>query len=254
MENLSAVIITYNEEKNITRCIESLQEVADEIVIVDSFSTDKTKEICQKFNVSFFENKFDGYSEQKNYANSLAKNDFILSIDADEALSPELKKSILEEKEKNFSAKAYCFNRLTYYCGKKIKHSGWYPDTKTRIWHKEHGKWEGLLHEKIEFKNEINVKFLRGDLLHYSFHTISQHVAQINKFSEIGAKEAFLKEKKYNLFTVLIKSKWKFIKDFIFKAGFLDGYYGYVICRLSAQATFIKYIKLKELYKKSETS
>ena len=249
MEKITAVIITYNEEKNIQKCLDSLKDVADEIVVVDSFSEDKTKEICLKNNVSFYQNIFAGYSEQKNYANSLAKNEYIFSIDADEELSPELKESILLEKEKGFPEKVYEINRLVFYCGKKIQHTDWYPDIKLRLWKKELGEWEGLLHENVILKNKIKAKLLKGRLYHYTFHTISQHLAQIDKFTEIGAQDAFLKKKRVNIFMIYIKSEWKFISSYFFRLGFIDGYYGYVICRLSAQATFIKYIKLRELNK-----
>ncbi len=252
MKKISAVIITFNEEKNIKRCLDSLNNVADEIVVVDSFSTDKTEEICSEYkNVSFYQNPFTDYSQQKNYANSLAKNEFILSIDADEAISPELKNSILEEKEKGFPENAYLFSRLVFYCGKKIRFTDWYPDVKLRLWKKEIGKWEGALHENVQLNQNIKPFLLKGALYHYTFHTIAQHIAQINKFTEIGAEVAFKKNKKVSLPMIYLKSEWKFISSYFLRLGFLDGYYGYVICRLSAQATFIKYIKLRELNKNS---
>ena len=153
---LTAVIITKNEEFNISRCLQSLKDVADEIVVVDSFSTDSTEEICKSFNVRFVQQEWLGYSEQKNFANSLASNDWIFSIDADEVLSDELKKSILELKNKNISDdNVFSMNRLTNYCGHWIRHCGWYPDRKIRIWNRKVGKWQGEIHETIEFLTEI---------------------------------------------------------------------------------------------------
>lgn len=249
---ISAVIITFNEEKNIKKCLDSLTGIADEIVVVDSFSIDKTKEICLTYkDVVFHQNPFGDYSQQKNYANSLANNEFILSIDADEVISPELGKSILTEKENDFPEDAYLFSRLVFYCGKKIRYTDWYPDVKLRLWKKDVGKWEGELHETVHLNNSGKPKLLKGALNHYTFHAIAQHIAQINKFTEIGAEVAFKKNKKVNILMVYFKSEWKFISSYFLRLGFLDGYYGYVICRLSAQATFIKYIKLRELHKNS---
>ena len=141
---ISAVIISHNEERNIRRCLESVQSVADEIVVVDSLSEDKTEEICNEFNVKFVKQQWLGYSEQKNLANNLATNDWILSIDADEELSEELKKSILELKNNNISDdNVFSMNRLTNYCGHWIRHCGWYPDRKIRIWNRNVGMWKG---------------------------------------------------------------------------------------------------------------
>ncbi len=254
MVKISVVIITFNEEKNIARCIKSVQDIANEIIVLDSFSTDKTKEICSSFKVNFVQHKFDGHIQQKNRAAELANFNLILSLDADEALSDELKKSILKIKE-NPQFDGYYFNRLTNYCGKWIYHCGWYPDKKLRLWKKGKAKWGGINpHDRIILKENSTKKYLKGDLLHYSYYSIEQHIEQINKFTKIGAQSAFSKKKKANIFIIYFKSKWKFISAFFFRLGFLDGYYGYVICRLSAQATFIKYIKLRELHKESETN
>jgi len=246
---LSVVIITYNEEKNIKRCLESVKNIADEIVVIDSFSTDNTENICKEYNAIFFKQKWLGYSKQKNFANSLTKNDLVFSIDADEALSPELEKSITEIKNSDNESKAYKISRLTNYCGKWIKHCGWYPDAKLRIWNKNDGAWKGELHEEVVFYNKPEVINLHGDMFHYSYYSINQHIAQFNSFTEIGAEEAFKKGKKSNIFIIITKGVWKFIRDYFFKLGFLDGYYGFVICSLSAQATFAKYLKLRELNK-----
>jgi len=248
---LSVVIITFNEEKNIELCLKSLSNIADEIIVVDSFSTDNTEKICKQYNVKFFNKKWLGYSEQKNYANSLATNNLIFSIDADEVVSSELEKSIIKIKLSVKKGKAYKVNRLTNYCGKWIKHCGWYPDTKLRIWFKNEGKWEGELHEEIILNSSTKILTLKGDLHHYSYHSIEQHISQFNKFTDIGAKEAFKRGKKSNLFIAIYKSVWKFNRDYIFKLGFLDGYYGFVICALSSQATFAKYLKLREIIKNS---
>ena len=166
---ISAVIITKNEERNIRRCLESVKDVVDEIVVVDSLSTDATEEICRGYNVKFVKQQWLGYSDQKNYANGLASNDWILSIDADEQLSEELKTSINEIKKNDISEdKVFSMNRLTNYCGKWIRHCGWYPDKKIRIWNRNVGSWSGEIHETIVFSAKTNEILLEGDLLHYS--------------------------------------------------------------------------------------
>ena len=166
MVEISAVIITFNEERNIERCLESLIGVVDEIVIVDSYSTDRTEEICRKYNVHFIKHRFTGYSEQKNWAILQARSPYILSLDADEALSEELKSSILRVKN-NWTHNGYYFNRLTNYCGKWIRHTSWYPSRKLRLWDSRLGSWGGLdVHEKYFLQKGASRQFLKGDLLY----------------------------------------------------------------------------------------
>lgn len=249
MVKLSVVIITFNEEKNIARCLRSLEDIADEIIVVDSYSTDKTAEICKSFNVKFLSHPFEGHIQQKNYAVSQALYPHILSLDADEALSPTLKSSILTIK-KSWEKDGYEFNRLTNYCGKWVKYAGWYPDTKLRLWKKEKGKWGGTNpHDKVIMDKDSSVGFLKGDLLHYSYHTIAQHIAQINYFSDIMAKEAFLKGKKASIIKLALSPGFVFIKKYFFQLGFTGGWEGFTICINSAFASFSKYIKLRELHK-----
>lgn len=247
MNSISATVITFNEERNIGRCLESLAGVADEIIVVDSFSTDRTEEICARHGVRFFKHPFAGYTDQKNIAIEKASNRWILSLDADEALSEELKESILKVKESP-EADAYEFNRLTNYCGKWIRHGSWYPDRKVRLIDRSKGKWTGgSLHEQLLPDPNAKLKHLPGDLLHYSYYSIEDHISQVNKFTTIGARNAFEKGKKPGWFDFLIKPLFKFVRDYIFKGGFRDGYYGFVIARISAHATYLKYAKLKEL-------
>lgn len=246
---ISCVIITYNEERNIERCINSVKKVVDDILVVDSYSSDRTKEICLSMGVRFIEHDFEGHIEQKNFALSQAQYPYVLSLDADEALSEKLKESILDVRN-NWTSDGYYFNRLTNYCGKWIRHCGWYPDKKLRLWDSRQGRWTGINpHDRYEMREGSKKRFIKGDLLHYSFFTISQHIDQVNKFTEIGANEAVALGRKSNVFKILINPFWKFIRDYFFKLGFLDGYYGFVICLISAHATFIKYVKMKELQK-----
>ena len=250
MKKISTVIITYNEERDIERCLLSLKNISDEIIVVDSFSKDRTKEICTGHDTRFFEREFLGYSDQKNFGNTQAKHLYILSIDADEVLSPDLEKSILEFKKNKNSLEAYSFNRLTNYCGKWIKHCGWYPDAKLRLWKKSLGGWEGEIHEEVKLDTETKIGHLNGDLFHYSYHSIAQHVNQANKFTDYTAAEAHRRGKKASLFKIMFNPIWKFKRDYIFKGGFMDGYYGFIVCAISAFATFLKYTKLRQISKK----
>ncbi|MFT6970527.1 MAG: glycosyltransferase involved in cell wall biosynthesis [Roseivirga sp.] len=249
MTPISAVIITFNEERNIGRCLDSLEGVVEDIVVVDSFSTDKTETICREKGVRFVQNAFGGYIEQKNYALTQSKYDHVLSMDADEALSAELKDSVLKAKN-NFIATGYEMNRLTNYCGKWIHHTGWYPDKKLRLFDKRKARWAGRNpHDKCELNKGSMTARLTGDLLHYSFYTIDQHLDTINKFSSIKAQVLYERGKKARWYNFIVNPAFRFFRDMIIKGGFRDGFYGYVIARNSAHSVFLKYAKLKDLYR-----
>jgi len=251
MIKLSVVIITYNEEQNIARCLDSVKEVADEIVVLDSFSTDRTKEISETYGVKFFAHKFDGYIEQKNRVTTFASSPYVLSLDADEVLSETLKKSVLKAKQ-NWDADGFTFNRLTNYCGTWIHHCGWYPDRKLRLFDSRKGGWAGSNpHDKYEMDEGSVIKHLEGDLLHYSYHSIEQHHQQVENFTTIVANSDFKNGKKAPLLKVWFSPVIKFIRDYFILLGFLDGKAGFTICRISAGATFKKYSKLRDLYKKN---
>ncbi len=250
MPQLSVVIITYNEEKNIGRCLDSIKEIADDIVVVDSYSIDKTEEICKAKGARFVLHKFEGHIEQKNWAITQAKYPHILSLDADEALDEVLKRSILEIKN-NWNFDGYSVNRLTNYCGKWIYHCGWYPDRKLRLWDSRLGKWGGVNpHDKYELDSSTSTTTkLKGDILHYSYYTIEGHKRQTDKFTSISAKALYDKGKKVSWIKLYISPIVKFIQSYLMKLGILDGYYGFQICKISAHSTFLKYSKLKKLYK-----
>jgi len=246
MTKISAVIITFNEEENIGRCIDSIKDIADEIIVVDSWSTDNTASICKEKGVRFIETEWMGYSATKNYGNSLAVYPYILSIDADEALSEPLQQSILAVKE-NLSFDAYHINRMTNYCGHWLKHL-WYPDKKIRLFMKDKAEWNGAtIHEELKLKKNSAIGHLKGDLLHYSFPTIDKHFATSRKYSILKAQQGHEKGEKVTFFNVLFAPVSKFIGEYIFKKGFMDGYYGFVACSVSAMAAFVKYIRLHEL-------
>jgi len=250
MIQLSVVIITFNEEKNIGRCLDSVREIADDVVVVDSFSGDKTEDICRSKNVRFIQHKFEGHVEQKNWAISQAKFPHVLSLDADEELSEELKKSILAVK-RNWIREGYYMNRLTNYCGKWIYHCGWYPDRKLRLWDSRKGKFGGVNpHDKYEMMEGDKVTgFITGDILHYSYNTQEDHYRQVEYFTGIASRALFNQGKKVNILVIYISPIVKFIRDYIVKLGFLDGIAGFTISRISAYATYLKYRKLQALLK-----
>ena len=247
---LSVVIIAYNEERSIARCLESVKDLADEIIVVDSFSTDKTVDICTARGAKVIQHRFDGHIQQKNYALEQATFQHALSLDADEVLSDELRTSIASVKS-DWRHDGYRMNRLTNYCGAWIRHGGWYPDRKIRLFDKRKGKWTGMNpHDRYELNDPQHaIGSLRGDIMHYSYNSISDHIKQVDYFTEISAKVLFEQRKKSSLVRQIISPTFRFVRDYFFNCGFLDGYYGFVICMISSHAVFLKYAKLRELWK-----
>lgn len=251
MIQLSAVIITFNEEKNIERCLKSLLPVADEIVVLDSFSTDATEEICKRYGVKFFKQKFAGYVEQKNDVLKFASFHYRLSLDADEALSDELTQSILELK-KNWKDDAYSFNRLTNYCGQWIRHCGWYPDRKVRLFTADAGSWKGEdIHEKFELNPGKTKSHVNGDLLHYSYYTVAEHEKQLIKYANIAASAMYRQRISSSPFKIFYKSKFKFFRDYIIKLGILDGKNGFIISKNQSHGVYLKYKILFDLIREN---
>jgi len=245
---ISAVVITFNEECNIERCLKSLDGVADEIVVVDSYSTDRTEEICRSFNARFIKHRFYGHIQQKNWAILQATSPYILSLDADEVLSDKLRSSILKVKE-DWTHDGYSFNRLTNYCGKWIRHTTWYPSRKLRLWDARKGSWGGYNpHDRFYLKPGASLHRLQGDLLHYSYYSVNEHLVQINSFSSILARSYYERGRNVNMLTIFLRPFWRFINDFLLRAGFLDGFYGFVVSVNSAYEVFLKYVKLRIIY------
>ena len=246
MVSLSVVVITFNEAANIGRCLGALGDVADEVLVVDSFSTDNTVEICRTHGARVVQNAFAGYVEQKNFATAQAQFNYVLQLDADEVLTDELRQSIRQTKA-NWQHAAYSLARRTNYCGHWVRHGGWYPDRKLRLYDRRLGRWEGLLlHERYTVAPGHTAGRLAGDALHYSYYSIAQHVSQLNKFTSITAQERALKGKtRVTLFHLLLKPLWKFVHGYFLRLGFLDGFAGLCIAGISAWGVFLKFAKLK---------
>ena len=238
---ISAVIITLNEAENIERCINSVKDVADEILVFDSGSTDNTKVLAENSGAKVIDIDWEGYAATKNKAIALASFDYILSLDADEALSEELAGHI--KKGKPTLSKAYSFNRLNNYCGKWIKHGGFYPDKKVRLFNRNSARWKGdFVHETLEIDNNVEIKHLKGDLLHYSYVSIEDHLKRAHKYAELAAQR-MAAEGKGKFANVIINPLFRFFKTYFLKAGFLDGKYGLYLSGITAYEVYLKYAK-----------
>ncbi len=245
MVKISAIIITYNEERSIGRCIDSLRPVADEIVVIDSYSKDRTKEICSEKGVRFVEHAFKSHIDQKNFAVTQASYDQVLSLDADEYLSEALTKDILEVKA-SWPNMAYRMNRLSNYGGKWIRHGNWYPDRKIRLWDRRIGMWGGENpHDKVILRDEIKVLHLNGDILHRAYVNSAETLSKVQSYSEIFAREN-TGRKSSSVPKIIFRSSFAFFKSFVLKRGFLDGFEGLMVAMAVANHVFYKYAKLYE--------
>jgi glycosyltransferase involved in cell wall biosynthesis len=248
MIKLSAVIITLNEEKYIGQCLKSLSGIADEIIVVDSFSTDRTEEICREHGAVFAKNKFIGYRDQKNHAVSLATNDYILSLDADEEVSPLLRESILTFIG-NPDGIDYCtVNRFNRCAGRWIKHAGLYPDRKIRLFNRKKGRWSGFnVHELVTVDSSARGIHLNGDLLHYVYDTFDEYLLKTERYAVYSANEYYKKGVRACLLTPFLHAAWRFAYNWVVRGGFLEGYHGFMICKLNARYVYLKYRHLRDL-------
>lgn len=247
---ISGVVITFNEEKNIKRCIESMQGVVDEVLVVDSDSADSTVAICKDLGARVIIQPFLGYIEQKNFAMQQAKYEYVLSLDADETLSPDLQKSIVKVK-KNLNKDAYRFNRLNNFYGKWLKHGKWYPDRKTRLWDRGKARWGGTNpHDKVILHPSLSVANLSGDLLHYAYPSVEDHFRQMLNFAVVQSRAMWQQNKQASVPRMLLSPLYNFVYRYFFRLGFLDGYYGFIACLNSSIQTYYKYANLRELQKR----
>lgn len=245
---ISAIVITKNEERNIRRCLASLQGVAEEVIVLDSFSEDETRDICEEFGVRFVQQEWLGFSATKNRGNEMATHPYILSLDADEMLTTELRNSILEVKKNPQGA--YSFNRLAFYCGKPIKHCGWYPDRKLRLFPKGKASWQGeYVHEQLTADPDVKVTHLQGDLLHFSYYSIRDHESRARRYSDLASQGLVDRSAVSLQLKSLFSPIYRFFKMYVLRLGFLDGSNGYQICRITAMEVRLKYKKALALKK-----
>jgi glycosyltransferase involved in cell wall biosynthesis len=243
---ISATVITFNEEDHIAEALRSLTW-ADEIIVVDSESSDRTVDIAMEFADKVITQKWLGYAGQKNFASQQAANDWVFNLDADERVTPELAREIETLKEAgNPDAAAFEMARRVFYLGRWIKHSGWYPDEKIRLYNRTRGRWQGdYVHESVQV--EGRVKRLKGDILHYTVRNASEHHLRLDRYTTLAAREAFEKKRRASISSIGFSPFVTFVKSYIFKFGFLDGLPGLAIAYFAAHYVFLKNIKLWEL-------
>ena len=255
MSSLSAVVIAFNEEKRIADCLNSLKAVADELILVDSGSGDQTREIAKNLGAIVIHHPFEGHVQQKNFAAEQATHDLVLSLDADEVLSEELQFSILKAKEKGFECKGYSFNRRNNYAGKWLLYGGWYPDRKIRLWDRRFGRWGGMNpHDEVQMQVGQKVEHLKGDILHYTYDSIQDHIDQMERFATISARAYFERGKRTNALEALLNPAFSFLRDYIFLAGILDGAAGWNAVRIKAGYQYKKYKRLLALQQGNKLS
>lgn len=247
LPQISITIITLNEEKNLDRCLKSVRGLSDDIWVIDSGSTDQTKEIALRNGAHFLNNPWLGYGQQKNFAHSKTKHPWVLSLDADECLTEEARGEIIaflnsEKSERRLAAR---FARKTWYLNRWILYGGWYPNYQTRLYRKDLSKWsEPEIHEKLVHSGEAET--LAGEILHYSFPSISDQVQTNLKFSALGYRALKRAGRKPSVLLILLKPISKFLETYIFKLGFLDGLAGFIISINAAHSIFLKYSYLFE--------
>ncbi len=242
---ITATIITLNEERNIARAIESLR-CADEILIVDSGSTDRTVELAQNLGVRVFEAGWRGFAGQKNWAAEQAAHDWILSLDADEALSEALEAEIWSVKKAGPAYDAYTMPRLARYLGRWILHSGWYPDRKVRLYDRRKAKWTGdFVHESVAVSGRLG--HLESNILHFTCESLSEHLRTLDRYTTLAAQELAARRVKVPLSRLILDPAWTFAKTYFLQRGFLDGAEGLAIAQMAAFYTFLKYSKARNM-------
>jgi len=241
---VSAVLITHNEAKNLPRVLEKLRW-CEEVVVVDSGSTDDTSAIAKKFGARVVHRNFDGFSSQKNFADRQAIHDWILSLDADEVPSDDLNESLCQIKADGASYDAYCFPRKAFYLGKWINHSGWYPDKKIRFYDRRKTHWVGLVHESVKVNGVVGE--LNGDLLHYTCGSLREHLSTIDQYTTLAAQQLLNNGHRPSIGKLLLAPPWALFRSYWLKLGCLDGIHGLIIACMSAFYVFSKYAKVWRL-------
>jgi glycosyltransferase involved in cell wall biosynthesis len=251
MPTLSAILITRNEEVNLEDCLASLDGLATQIVVVDTQSTDRTLVIAQRYGALISSPPdWPGFGPQKNRALDLASEDWVLSLDADERLTPELRaeiKCVLDKPQTD----CYAIPRLSWYCGRFMRHSGWTPDYVDRLFKRGSARFSSdLVHERLISKGPV-LK-LKNQMLHYSFMNLAQVQEKMERYSTASAQQAFARGKTASPLKAILHGAWSFFRTYILRAGFLDGPQGFSLALANAKGSYLRYIKLWRLIKKSK--
>jgi glycosyltransferase involved in cell wall biosynthesis len=245
---ISACLITLNEEHNLPRALASLRDIVDEILVVDSGSTDRTVEIAREAGAKVLSREWSGYADQKNYAAEQAAHEWILSVDADEELSTALQGALLKWKAGEPGAAVYEVSRRTWYLGAWIRHSGWYPDYQRRLFRRDAARFAGLVHESLRpAQGEGRVGRLAGDLLHYTVRSFAEHEANVEHYTTLAAEQLFRGGRRHWRGAMWVATPWSWFRSFVLQGGFLDGYRGARIARMAARAVWLKFAKLGRL-------
>jgi glycosyltransferase involved in cell wall biosynthesis len=249
MQPISATLITYNEELNIAEALQSVSW-ADEIIVVDSGSSDATLDICRRFTDKIFHRNWTGYVDQKNCAVEKARNEWIISLDADERVSPELQAEIQDLARSGFRTPGYRIPRTVFFMGRWIRHGDWYPDYQLRLFERRHGKWEGgRVHESV--RTTEKPEFLKGEIYHYTYRSMSEYLQRLETYSTLAALDYEERGKKAAPLGLLSNPIAAFVRAYVLKRGFMDGTPGFVAAVMGAVSVFFKYAKLYELQRKS---
>ncbi len=242
---ISATIITYNEERNVARVIESLR-CCDEVVVVDNGSTDRTVEIASKLGARVIESGWRGYAGQKNFAAAEAAHDWILSLDADESLSEALEADIWQIKKNGPRHQGYSMPRLAQYLGRWILHSGWYPDRKVRLYDRRHARWVGeYVHESVQVDGSVGQ--LDSNVLHFTCSSLSEHLRTMDRYTTLAAEEMIARGRRVGWTDLLLDPAWTFTRTYVLRRGFLDGAEGLAIAWMAALYNFLKYAKARNM-------
>ncbi|MBZ5526453.1 MAG: glycosyltransferase family 2 protein [Acidobacteriia bacterium] len=245
---ISACLITLNEEHNLPRALASLQGIVEEILVVDSGSTDRTVEIARAAGARVLSRAWSGYAEQKNYAAEQATHEWVLSLDADEELSTALQGALLKWKAGEPSAVVYEVSRRTWYLGAWIRHSGWYPDYQRRLFRRDAARFAGLVHESLQpAQANARVGRLAGDLLHYTVRSFAEHEANVEHYTTLAAEQLYRAGRRKWRGAMRVAAPWAWLRSYVLQGGFLDGARGAMIARMAARGVRLKFAKLGRL-------
>lgn len=245
MNLLSICLITRNEELNLPRVLNSVQGIADEIVVVDCGSTDRTLEIARDYSAKVITRAWTNFAEQKNIAAGAASHDWILSLDADEELSTELQDSLLAWKKQEPEFAVYEFARRAWYLGAWVHHTGWYPDFQRRLFRRDAAQFSGIIHEALRFQGKPGR--LKGDLLHYTVRTVEEHGQKVERYTTLAAQQMLAGGKRSWRAAMWLAPPWNWFNNYVLRLGLLDGHRGWIISRMAARGTWLKFKKLGEL-------